>query len=79
YTRGLLGSTPSLERDAPRLPTIPGVLPQLSEVLPGCRFAPRCGLRTEACEQGRPPLADAGWGQQVACLHWQTSASEVAR
>jgi oligopeptide/dipeptide ABC transporter ATP-binding protein len=79
YTRGLLGSTPSLERDEPRLPTIPGVLPQLTEVLPGCRFAPRCGLRTAACEQGRPPLADAGEGQQAACLHWQASAPELAR
>jgi peptide/nickel transport system ATP-binding protein len=75
YTLGLLGSTPSLERDEVRLTTIPGVLPQLTEVLPGCRFAPRCARRTDACLQSKPPLADAGGGQRVACFHWDAPAS----
>ena len=68
YTVGLLGSTPSLEREEVRLSTIPGVLPQLSQVLPGCRFAPRCARRTEACTAGKPPLVDFE-GQHVACFH----------
>ena len=74
YTLGLLGSTPSLERDEARLTTIPGVLPQLTEVLPGCRFAPRCSRRTDACLQSKPPLTDAGQGQHAACFHWDAPA-----
>ena len=69
YTVGLLGSTPSLEREDARLTTIPGVLPQLWQTLPGCRFAPRCGRRTDACTAARPPLVDFAGGQRVACFH----------
>jgi len=74
YTQGLLASTPSLERDETRLATIPGVLPQLTETLPGCRFAPRCARRSDACLQSKPPMVDTGQGQLAACFHWDVSA-----
>ena len=75
YTQGLLASTPILEREETRLATIPGVLPQLTETLPGCRFAPRCARRSDACLQSKPPMVDVGHGQLAACFHWDTSAS----
>jgi len=79
YTIGLLGSTPRLDRDEARLTTIPGVLPQLSDTMPGCRFAPRCARRTEACVQSKPPLLEVGAQQQAACFHWDTlSPGETA-
>jgi oligopeptide/dipeptide ABC transporter ATP-binding protein len=68
YTRGLLGSTPTLLHDATRLPVIPGQLPALSAPPPGCRFAPRCGLRVDACDAGRPPLDSVGPAQAAACI-----------
>ncbi len=74
YTQGLLASTPNLERDEARLATIPGVLPQLTETLPGCRFAPRCARRSDACLQSKPPMVDTGQGQLAACFHWDVSA-----
>lgn len=74
YTQGLLTSTPSLEREETRLATIPGVLPQLTETLPGCRFAPRCARRSDACLQSKPPMVDTGQGQLAACFHWDVSA-----
>ena len=74
YTQGLLASTPSLEREETRLATIPGVLPQLTETLPGCRFAPRCARRSDACLQSKPPMVDTGQGQLAACFHWDVSA-----
>lgn len=74
YTQGLLSSTPSLEREETRLATIPGVLPQLTETLPGCRFAPRCARRSDACLQSKPPMVDTGQGQLAACFHWDVSA-----
>ena len=70
YTVGLLRSTPRLDRDEARLTTIPGVLPQLSDTMPGCRFAPRCARRTDVCVLSKPPLLDVGAGQQAACFHW---------
>ena len=50
YTWGLLGSVPRLDADRPeRLPTIPGTPPSLLRPPAGCRFAPRCAWRFEAC------------------------------
>ena len=77
YTQGLLASTPSLEREEARLATIPGVLPQLTETLPGCRFAPRCARRSDACLHSKPPMVDTGKGQLAACFHWDVSAPGV--
>ncbi len=78
YTVGLLGSTPSLERDDARLATIPGVLPQLTQTMPGCRFAPRCARRSDACTQSKPPLIDVGGAQQAACFHWDAAPARGA-
>jgi oligopeptide/dipeptide ABC transporter ATP-binding protein len=74
YTRGLLASTPSLLHNAPRLSVIPGQLPALTVPPPGCRFAPRCGLRIAACETARPPLERVGMEQSAACIR----AMEIA-
>ena len=76
YTLGLLGSTPSLDRDEVRLTTIPGVLPQLSDAMPGCRFAPRCARRTEQCGAAKPPLFDIAPGHSAACFHWNAPAAK---
>ena len=44
-TRGLLASLPAARRRPRRaLPTIPGMVPPLDALPPGCRFAPRCPL-----------------------------------
>ncbi len=54
YTQGLLAASPTLERG--KLEPIPGNVPQLTELPPGCAFAPRCALRREECERAMPPL-----------------------
>ena len=68
YTIGLLSSTPDLIGDVPRLRTIPGTLPSLYELPPGCRFAPRCNRRIEACDAGRPATVTLAPGHTAACL-----------
>jgi len=68
YTRGLLASTPDLTRDEPRLRTIAGTLPSPLRPPPGCRFAPRCGLKVAACDAGRPPFVSVGPGHEAACV-----------
>lgn len=57
YTRGLLASTPSLETDNQHdLPIIPGAVPTLQQVPPGCRFAARCPFAVDACVESTPEL-----------------------
>jgi oligopeptide/dipeptide ABC transporter ATP-binding protein len=68
YTEGLLASIPSLDDDQPRLRTIPGTLPSLVGLPPGCRFAPRCSYAEPACSTATPPLFETGGGQRVACI-----------
>jgi oligopeptide/dipeptide ABC transporter ATP-binding protein len=56
YTWGLLGSIPRVTRTRTRrLTVIPGQPPSLLAPPPGCRFAPRCSYRFDACDL-RPEL-----------------------
>ncbi|MCY4443484.1 MAG: ABC transporter ATP-binding protein [Proteobacteria bacterium] len=67
YTKGLLTSIPSLS-SAPkaRLSTIEGSVPSLYDMPQGCRFANRCDLAEQRCEQ-QPALGRLGDGRYVAC------------
>ena len=56
YTRGLLQSLPSQRNRGKRLPTIPGIVPDLSVLPPGCRFQDRCELVTDQCRVEEPSL-----------------------
>ena len=49
YTQGLLKSFPSFKGAKNDLRGIPGSLPDLSQDIPGCVFAPRCPFATEKC------------------------------
>src|SRR6202012_2551498 len=74
YTRGLMASMPaviSLEAKADaRLTEIPGMVPSLTNLPPGCAFAPRCSLAIDRCRAEYPPLQDFD-GHLAAC--WRAS------
>ena len=57
YTEALLSTIPRVDRDSAGLSAIPGQVPPISAMPPGCRFAPRCGLREPQCEAASPVLA----------------------
>jgi peptide/nickel transport system ATP-binding protein len=71
YTRGLMASMPaviSLEAKADaRLNEIPGMVPSLTNLPPGCAFAPRCKLAIDRCRAEYPPLEDFGGDHWAAC------------
>jgi len=70
YTVGLLRSVPRLDRPrSDSLQSIEGLPPDLSNLPPGCSFAPRCWMATDECWQGVPPLFDTGPGRRSACFH----------
>ncbi len=68
YTQGLLRSIPPLEGGADRLESIPGEVPDLIHLPPGCNFSPRCALADERCWQVEPGLLETSPGHRVACL-----------
>ena len=68
YTRGLLRSLPSARNRGQRLPTIPGIVPDLRTLPPGCRFRDRCDHETEICRIEEPVLQQVG-DSEVACFH----------
>jgi len=67
YTIGLLGSIPLLNESRDRLHTIPGAVPDLTELPPGCRFHPRCGAAKDICKESDPPLVDLDGGHWACC------------
>jgi peptide/nickel transport system ATP-binding protein len=66
YTRGLLDSIPVPRQIKEELAVIPGVVPNLVDPPPGCRFANRCAHRFERCAED-PPMFVLEDGRQVRC------------
>ena len=60
YTDGLIDAVPKLDGDLHRLTTIPGSIPDLATVIPGCRFNPRCREAMDACRRNAPALLPVG-------------------
>jgi oligopeptide/dipeptide ABC transporter ATP-binding protein len=56
YSRGLLGSFPTLGGEKRELTGIPGAPPDLRNLPSGCAFAPRCPLVHERCVEAIPAL-----------------------
>ena len=67
YTRGLMGSIPTLTQDLERLVQIPGSMPRLSAIPRGCAFNPRCEQVMERCRNERPDAIARGKRREVAC------------
>jgi peptide/nickel transport system ATP-binding protein len=80
YTVGLLRCIPrgGVRKDRTRLDTIAGFPPGLGEELPGCRFAPRCGLAQEICHREAPELTLVAGGHQSRC-HFHDLAPGLPR
>jgi oligopeptide/dipeptide ABC transporter ATP-binding protein len=71
YTRGLIDSIPILGTVKERLEVIPGSVPNLVNLPPGCRFASRCLAREqhglEICTRVEPELTTVQPGHSVRC------------
>lgn len=67
YTVGLLQSIPDIEKEQSRLETIPGMVPQAEDMVPGCKFAPRCQFATELCYTTLPPKVNITESHSTLC------------
>lgn len=82
YTIGLIGSIPVLGVVRDELDVIPGSVPNLVNLPPGCRFAPRCQARLDhnlsVCTENRPPLVEIAGGHKVRCWLYHDSDQHSA-
>jgi len=71
YTRGLMRSLPLPGRRSDgrshKLYEMPGVVPSLFDLPPGCAFHPRCPEREAGCHRSEPPWRRIGPGHRVSC------------
>ncbi len=71
YTQGLLHSVPRIAKGATghrgRLQEIPGLVPSIFAIPPGCPFSPRCPQVMERCSRETPPLDPVGPTTRAAC------------
>jgi oligopeptide/dipeptide ABC transporter ATP-binding protein len=95
YTQGLMASLPGKRTGEKRLPSIPGTVPDLTAVPPGCPFADRCPFRQDAlsrfrsgeisddplavCDREDPPMHEYAPGHFAACHHQRTARGRGAR
>lgn len=66
YTRGLIDSIPPLNKSIEWLNAIPGQVPALGALPPGCPFQPRCQYAQDVCTN-LPPVALLDDEHQVRC------------
>ena len=82
YTVGLIASVPVLNEVKDELDTIPGNVPNLVNLPPGCRFASRCAKREEygleICHSRNPDLIEANGKHSVRCWLYQDAEGHTA-
>ena len=73
YTRGLFAArprmgTPRVNGRKPLLATIPGRVPELVDMPPGCPFVDRCAWVVDACRAALPAPASVGPAHTARCI-----------
>jgi oligopeptide/dipeptide ABC transporter ATP-binding protein len=67
YTRGLLNSILTFSKRRETAEGIKGMIPDLVNPPPGCRFHPRCVSTMDGCRVEKPPLVELEEGHWVSC------------
>ena len=77
YTRGLIASIPVVGDIRDELAVIPGNVPNLIDLPPWCRFAPRCAARVEAglvrCTVDHPELREIVPAHDARCFLYENA------
>jgi peptide/nickel transport system ATP-binding protein len=68
YTKGLIRALPGSLQPGSRLNQIPGMMPTLTDIPPGCAFHPRCTISNTVCRMQVPALISVDdYGRMTAC------------
>lgn len=73
YTEALIRCIPTMDEPSGRLTDLPGQPPDLRDVSPGCKFAPRCPKVHDKCRQAEPPDIATSSTHVVRC--WLAKSS----
>lgn len=74
YTEGLFQSIPNIKARTERLKPIRGLMPDPTDIPPGCPFAPRCNYATEQCTKAMPERTDLSDTHYVYCIRYGKEA-----
>ncbi|MDY1035741.1 ABC transporter ATP-binding protein [Lelliottia sp. CFBP8978] len=77
YSIGLLKCAPENGQPREMLPAIPGTVPNLTRLPPGCAFRERCFAAGTKCSQTPELTPDGAEGQRVACWYPQREDRHV--
>ena len=67
YSIGLKESQPQFDTTSEYLKPIPGMVPNMLKVPPGCAFHPRCSHVENVCKSELPELREIKPGHRIAC------------
>lgn len=76
YTIGLFGAVPSMASEGERLKPVEGIMPDPSDLPPGCKFHTRCPYATDVCRDGTVPVVDLGGTHRCQCHHIEEVRAE---
>ena len=69
YTQGLIKALPESRESGSRLNQIPGMMPSLTSIPPGCAFHPRCTIRGTDCDTKVPALVGKDDHDRMVACH----------
>ena len=69
YTRGLIKALPGSLQPGSRLNQIPGMMPTLTDIPPGCAFHPRCTISDKVCRMEVPALISRRDRERMTACH----------
>lgn len=81
YTEGLFDSLPNLKERGEELIPIRGLMPDPTNLPPGCAFAPRCPYAVDACSEKIPTLTPTVGSAEhrVACTRYEEPDFRIRR
>ena len=77
YTKGLLNSILAFSKREGEAQTIKGMIPDLIQPPPGCRFHPRCLEAIGVCEKEEPHFQEIEEGHWVSCHLYKSPSSPL--
>ena len=75
YTKGLLACLPRITTKDQRIDPIPGNVPDLTDLPPGCAFAPRCAVVRDECWEADLVLRAVTPGHYARCILYEGGES----
>ncbi len=79
YTEGLFNSIPNINNRTAELKPIPGLMPDPSDLPPGCSFAPRCPYAIESCSKKIPDARVIGDSHTIVCSRYDEPDFTIER